>query len=63
MTHTYQPKGSMCLACTKAREDCSRLDFKSMPVLFRLDLSVKVVKCTEFNPSSIHRYLTGAPYA
>ena len=26
----YQPKGSMCIACEKLNDDCSKLDFGEM---------------------------------
>lgn len=44
---TYQPKGSMCAACAKKLEDCSKLDFKAMPVMVKLG-SVRIVKCIKF---------------
>ena len=43
----YQPKGGMCMACEKAKENCSALDFKNMPLMYSAG-SVAIVKCTEF---------------
>ena len=43
----FHPKGSMCAACKNALEDCSRLDFSSMPVIQSYD-STHVVRCSEF---------------
>ena len=49
---THAPKGSMCMACIKQRNDCSGLDFKAMPVLMRLPGELGgarvIVRCTEF---------------
>lgn len=44
----HQPKGSMCLACAKQNNDCSKLDFAKMTVLYRASLMQVIVKCTEF---------------
>jgi len=44
---SYQPKGGMCLTCRHALSDCSRLDFRSMPVL-HAGASVVIVRCTYF---------------
>lgn len=48
----HQPKGSMCMACVKQRNDCSTLDFTTMPVLMRLPAELGgaqvVVRCTQF---------------
>jgi len=47
----YYPKGGMCVACKKLHNnDCSKLDFKSMPPISRKkdDDGVVIVKCTEF---------------
>jgi hypothetical protein len=43
----YQPKGSMCSACKHKLEDCSRLSFRTMPVMNKSG-GVSVVRCTEF---------------
>ena len=43
----YQPKGSMCMACAKATENCSALDFKSMRLMYSAG-AVAIIKCTEF---------------
>ena len=44
----HYPKGSMCMACSKSGNDCSKLDFASMPVLYRSSLVIAIVRCTEF---------------
>ena len=44
----YIPKGGMCAVCKHVYKKCNHLDFKSMPVIEK-KLSVKVVKCTEFD--------------
>ena len=49
-----QPKGSMCMVCTAADADCSRLDFKSMPVIEKHQDGTQVVKCTAFVRSASH---------
>lgn len=43
----YQPKGSMCMACTRAREDCSKFDFKAMPMMFSVG-TIAIVRCQSF---------------
>lgn len=43
----YQPKGGMCLACERRREDCSGLDFAAMPVV-AATAGVKIVRCTDY---------------
>lgn len=43
----YQPQGSMCMACEKAKENCSALDFKSMPLMYSTG-SIAIVKCARF---------------
>lgn len=45
----YHPKGGMCLGCTWLDADCSRLDFKSMPVIESHPGEV-IVKCTQHKP-------------
>jgi hypothetical protein len=50
---THTPKGSMCLACTHANEDCSALLFDTMPVMSRHpDLGQVIVRCTRFEASN-----------
>ncbi|MGJ8515289.1 hypothetical protein R84865_002237 [Carnimonas sp. R-84865] len=44
----HQPKGSMCLACARHRDDCSKLDFARMRPITRYPDGVIAVKCTEF---------------
>jgi hypothetical protein len=49
--YTYQPKGGMCRSCKMIKDDCSKLDFKSMPVIYRAisePITYVVVKCTNF---------------
>lgn len=47
MTKHYQPKGSMCMSCTKARDDCSKLDFSKMSVNQTIGDTVIVI-CNQF---------------
>ncbi|MGJ8523353.1 hypothetical protein R84981_002050 [Carnimonas sp. R-84981] len=44
----YQPKGSMCLACARHRDDCSSLEFARMRPITKYPDGVIAVKCTEF---------------
>lgn len=54
----YQPKGGMCCACENMQpcipiqklKDCSKLDFKNMPVIKEDDDCI-IVKCTSFIPA------------
>lgn len=45
----HQPKGEMCLSCTRLREDCSMLSFDRMRVIDRdrdnKDPEFLVVRC------------------
>lgn len=43
---TCQPKGSMCMACSKGSAACGQLDFSSMPVIQVYPDGVKAVKCS-----------------
>lgn len=43
----FQPKGGMCAKCEKRHDDCSGLDFESMPII-SIDLETIIVRCTEF---------------
>lgn len=43
-----QPRGSMCMACAKAEDDCSHLAFADMPVIDKYADGTLVVRCTEF---------------
>jgi len=47
---TYTPKGSMCIACVKKTEDCSKLPFHSFPVIetTRDTPAINIVKCMAF---------------
>jgi hypothetical protein len=45
----YTPKGSMCMACKDHREDCSRLDFASMPLIEKHQNQF-IVKCKSYKP-------------
>lgn len=51
---TYQPKGSMCMACMYRSHNCSTLPFSQMPVLQTLmtddAFNVVIVRCTGFVP-------------
>lgn len=44
----YQPKGGMCCACKHRSEDCSSLDFSTMPAINRNTPGLTIVKCIEF---------------
>lgn len=52
MKTTYQPKGSMCAACTKKNRDCSGLPFNAMaPIMMHKyfhDERTVIVRCSEF---------------
>lgn len=45
---TYQPKGSMCMACERRDQNCSALFFQGMPVLQRPAANLVIVRCTNF---------------
>ena len=40
------PKGGMCRTCKKAEDDCSALDFESMPII-SIGIEEIIVRCTE----------------
>lgn len=42
----FVPKGGMCRTCKKINEDCSGLNFESMPII-AIDLEEIIVRCTE----------------
>lgn len=44
----YQPKGSMCMNCAKAKADCSGLKFSGMPVIDKHQDGTLAVRCTFF---------------
>ena len=44
---TYQPKGSMCVACKHLARECKDLPFSTMPQM-QVGVGVVVVKCSEF---------------
>jgi len=44
---TYQPKGSMCMTCSKQKQDCSNLPFEYMKKHEIKDSTVIVI-CSEF---------------
>ena len=47
----HHPKHSMCKVCTKRNDNCSKLDFTSMPVIGKYTenkVVYLVVKCTEW---------------
>lgn len=44
---THQPKGSICMACTKLHDNCSHLPFSTMPAMSKSKNRV-IVRCTEF---------------
>ena len=43
----YQPKGSMCAACAKKLDDCSKLNFPLMREHSKTEQAVIVI-CSEF---------------
>ena len=43
----YYPKGGRCSACANKWQDCSGLDFKSMPIYRKDEFGVCVI-CTHF---------------
>jgi hypothetical protein len=45
---TYQPKGSMCMSCTRKFEVC-KFDFSKMKVIKVYPDGVKAVKCEHYN--------------
>jgi len=51
MANKYQPKGSMCIACTHSKRDCSTLDFSKMPIMWR-ENSGMIVRCTDYQRAS-----------
>lgn len=44
---TYQPRGSMCMACQHAKSDCSGLPFDQMQVIDHLG-KTRIVACASF---------------
>ncbi len=48
----YIPKGSMCAACKRRDNDCSKLDFAHMEVIESYYGGLRVVKCDNFERSS-----------
>jgi hypothetical protein len=44
---THQPKGSMCMSCRHAFDDCSHLPFSTMPAISKSKGRI-IVRCTEF---------------
>lgn len=45
---TYQPRGSMCMACRHTFDNCSHLPFSTMPPMSKSKRRV-IVRCTEFD--------------
>lgn len=43
----YHPKGGMCLGCVWLDADCTKLDFKKMPVIER-GIGCVIVRCTNY---------------
>ena len=50
----YQPAGSMCISCEKAKENCSALDFQSMRLMYSVG-SVAIVVCAEFKSPYVEK--------
>ena len=48
---SYQPKGSMCLACKQASRDCSGLAFNQMLVIEKHE-DLRIVKCRDFEKAT-----------
>jgi len=48
----FRPKGSMCMACEKVKQDCSKFEFSKMPVIGTDKDGVKVVKCVRYEVKS-----------
>lgn len=44
----YIPKGSMCQVCVYVKDDCSKLDFKSMKAIEHYKGVSVIVRCTNF---------------
>lgn len=55
---SHQPKGGMCQSCKKWKNDCSNLQFETMPVINLASDGIKIVRCTEYDSSNAA--LTGA---
>lgn len=53
------PNGDACQSCTRLGHDCTRLDFKAMPVI-RVSMCFAVVRCTQYEPDQ--RELTYAEH-
>jgi hypothetical protein len=48
---TYQPKGSMCMACVHARNNCEDLAFPLMQVVEVVKkTNAAIVKCSQYEP-------------
>lgn len=47
LARDFQPKGGMCAVCEKRYEDCSGLDFESMPII-SIEFETIIVRCTAF---------------
>lgn len=45
---THRPSGRMCCSCYRAGEDCSDLEFKTMPVIGVDPDGMKKVRCTAY---------------
>lgn len=52
---SHQPKGGMCQSCEKWKNDCSDLQFETMPVIKIASDGVKIVRCTEHERSKLGR--------
>jgi hypothetical protein len=51
----HHPKASMCKSCKHKDHDCSKLDFKSMPVMDKYKQGgalIYVVRCVEFDKNA-----------
>jgi len=44
----YQPKGSMCMQCSKLDQDCSGYDFSKMPRIEECEDGTVKVRCLHY---------------
>lgn len=44
----FIPKGGMCAGCKNHSDDCSHLDFESMPII-SIELDEIIVRCTSYD--------------
>ena len=44
----YQPKGGMCATCIWVNENCSHMEFETMPVIGTTTGGQVIVRCTAY---------------